>query len=353
MGSPDWPTVSVVVLAYNRRDEVAVTLGKILAELEYPRDRLEILLVDNASTDGTADMVRERFPEVWVIRNAVNVGVSGWNVGLATSTGSWCLMLDDDCYVTGDGLRRAVRAAEEDAADLVSFRVVSSIEPGYFFNDEYRSGLFAFWGCAALISRRAVDELHGYDPKIFFWANEMELTMRLLDRGWRHLFLPEVVAVHMKPPTNPQKVFMMRGLKVNGRHWAYIAGKALRGGDAGAAFASHLWSTLYVAAFEDRRALKALLDIVAGFVEGVRSRDPVRPEVSRTYRRHCREMANPLHWARRPADIARGLVSGGDGEAVREDAIDRFFARRPRYYPTSRAFLEIPVSRDPQAASRP
>ena len=337
----DWPTVSVVFLAYNRREEIATSLQVVLEELDYPADRLDVLVVDNASSDGTAEMLRERFPSVQTIRNPENVGTSGWNVGLATSTGDFCLLLDDDCYLRGQGLRTAVRAAQDERADLVSFLVRSTVKDGYVFNDEYRPGLFAFWGCAALVSRRAVEELGGYDPNIFFWGNEIEFTIRLLDRGMRHLYLPEVVAHHMKGPTNPEETFMLRAAKINGRHWAYLAGKALRPWHSFGAFLSHLWNTLYVAVFEDRRSLLALPDIVAGYVQGLRNREPVRPEVSRTYRRNCRELANPLRWARPPAGFVRSMTRPDVEEDEREGAIDAFFDRRPRYYPTSRAVLEL------------
>jgi GT2 family glycosyltransferase len=327
--SPDRPLVSVVFLAFNRREQLSTSLEKVLGELAWPADRLEVVVVDNASTDGTAEHVRERFPQVQLIRNPVNVGVSGWNVGLSTSRGDWCLLLDDDCYVTGDALERAVRAAQDDEADLVTFHVASSEVEGYRFNEEYRSGLFAFWGCAALVSRRAVEALHGYDPNIFFWGNELDFTMRLLDAGMRHLWLPEVVAVHMKGPTNPDKRFMLRPMQINGRHWAYIAGKALRPRDAAAALLSHLWTVSYTAVFEDRQAVGAIRPILAGFLDGLRHRQPVRPEVSRAYREHCRELANPLKWARRP------------GLADRDEAIEAFFERRPAYYPTDRAALTL------------
>ena len=337
----DWPTVSVVFLAYNRREEIATSLQVVLEDLDYPADRLDVVVVDNASTDGTADMLRERFPSVQVIRNPRNVGTSGWNVGLTTSTGDFCLLLDDDCYLEGDALRTAVRAAQDERADLVSFLVASTEQEGYLFNDEYRPGLFAFWGCAALVSRRAVEELRGYDPNIFFWGNEIEFTIRLLDRGMRHLYLPDVVAHHMKGPTNPDKSFHLRAAKTNGRHWAYLAAKALRPQHAFGALLSHLWSTLYVAVFEDVRSLQAVPDILAGYVTGLRNRAPVRPEVSRAYREHCRELANPLKWARPPTGFVRSLTRPEREDDEREDAIEAFFDRRPRYYPTSRAVLEL------------
>ena len=66
----------------------------------------------------------------------------------------------------------------------------SGIDRNYFFDQEYSTGLFSYWGCAALLSRRAVTRIGGYDPNIFIWGNELELTMRLLDDGLRHLGLP-------------------------------------------------------------------------------------------------------------------------------------------------------------------
>jgi hypothetical protein len=250
-------------------------------------------------------------------------------------------MPDGDFSPLGTPSRALSPAAQEERADLVSFRVVSSEDPAYFFNDEYRVGMFAYWGCAALISRRAADELHGYDPNIFFWANELDFTMRLLDRGWRHLFLPEVVPVHMKPPSNPEGGFMLDPIKINRRHWSYIAGKALHPRDAVTAFLSNLFWVLYVAAFDDRRALRATPAVVAGFLSGLRARAPVRAEVSRLYRRECREMSNPLRWA--PRDIVRKLLGRIGPDESREQALEEVFARRPAYYPTARAALEVPA----------
>ena len=59
----DWPPVTVNVLAYNRRDDVRRTLRAIFCELDYPADRLEVIVVDNASKDETAEMVRSAFFE--------------------------------------------------------------------------------------------------------------------------------------------------------------------------------------------------------------------------------------------------------------------------------------------------
>lgn len=185
------PRVTAAVLAYDRREELATTLRLLRDELEYPAGRLDIVVVDNASADGTAAMVRRDFPEVELIELPENVGVAGWNAAFARARGEYVLVLDDDCALTGDGLERAVRAAREQDADLVSFFVASPGEDADF-STEFATGLLSFWGCAALIRTHALERLGGFDPAIFLWAHELDFTMRLLDAGLTHLHLPEV-----------------------------------------------------------------------------------------------------------------------------------------------------------------
>ena len=90
------PLVTAAVLAYNRRDPLRITLTKLRDELDWPGERLEVIVVDNASTDGTADMVRAEFPGTKLIVNERNTGISGWNRAFEAGTGEWFLVLDDD-----------------------------------------------------------------------------------------------------------------------------------------------------------------------------------------------------------------------------------------------------------------
>jgi GT2 family glycosyltransferase len=334
----EWPLVSIVFLAYNRRDELAISLDQVLGNLDYPADRLEVIVVDNASADGTADMLRDRFGQVTLIRNPVNVGASAWNVGMSTARGDWRMILDDDCYISGDALKTAVRRAGEERADFVSFRVESGEEPGYYFNDEYQTGLLTFWGCSAMFTREVIETEPFYDPEIFIWANEAELTMRLLDRGFRHLYLAEVTSLHQKPP-NPS--FSEKGTRLNHLHWAYIAGKHLRGRDAAGALVNLLLRPVFLAYSEDRRALGALPNVPRGFVRGLRSRAPVRPEVSRVYRRHFHSFLSPLPFLRSPLERLRTGSDPAKIEAARTERVERWLARRPEYYPADGGVLEI------------
>src|SRR5215212_4481521 len=128
-------SVSIVFLVYNRCEKLRTSLQRMLFESDYPADAVEFVVVDNASTDGSADMVRREFPGVRVVRRETNVGVSAWNDGFAVASGEFVLALDDDCYLPPDGLRKAVDAARQERADLVSFAVVAEENPGYYFTE--------------------------------------------------------------------------------------------------------------------------------------------------------------------------------------------------------------------------
>jgi GT2 family glycosyltransferase len=347
------PSVTVVYLVYNRRDELRVSLRQMLDESDYDAECVDVIVVDNASTDGSADMVRDEFPQVGLIVREQNIGVSGWNEGLAAARGDYVLALDDDCYLRPDGLGRAVAAAIEHRADLVSFKVVSTYNPDYVFSDRYRTGLFTFWGCAVLMRRAVVEKLGGYDPEIFVWANELEFMLRFYDCGFRHLHLPTVVAQHMKTPPRDVDAIEPGPYRMNARHFAYIAAKHLRRRDAAEAFLALLFRDVRDAVREEPVVIKAVLDTVKGFINGLRHRQPVRNrELSRFYRRNFETYASPW-WLARPArelvralprEIAQRVIAGErrpEGLGRRAD----YFDDRARFYPSEEpAVLDFPVA---------
>lgn len=333
----EWPTVTIVFLAYNRREELRESLQRMLFESDYERERVDVIVVDNASTDGTAEMLREEFPQVQLIVRDRNNGVSGWNDGLARARGEWVLLLDDDCYLSADGLSRAVRAGEAEQVELVSFKVVSTEKPEWVFSEKYRTGLFSFWGCAVLMRREVIKALGGYDPEIFVWANELEFLLRFYDRGFKHLHCPQIVAHHMKDPGDGSG-FDVRSYGINSRHFAYIAGKLFRPRDAFEAFIALLARNVRDGLRRDRGAFTVLPGTVRGFAHGLRHREPLRkPELSRFYRRNFESFASPW-WLSRPLPelvraLPRELFSGRPENVGRRD---EFFDERGPLYTADR-----------------
>lgn len=346
MNTPS-PTVTIVFLVFNRREQLRTSLQQMLVESDYEAGRVEVVVVDNASADGSAEMVAREFPGVRLVRRRENSGVSGINDGFAVATGEWVLALDDDCYLPPDGLRRAVAAAAEHRADLVSFGVVSSSDPDLRFDRGYRTGLLSFWGCAVLIRREVLDELGGYDPAIFVWANELEFMVRFFDRAFRHLHLPEVVAVHMKADLlAPLEYVSSFTYLMNSRHYAYVAGKLLRPRDALATLVAVLANIALDAIRLDPRARHGVPAALRGFWGGVRRRRPVRPEVSATYRREFLSFLPPWRVSRGfwdlvlaiPVVIYRAACRLPPADVGRREA---YLRQRARYYPTEAATLEL------------
>lgn len=344
----DWPSVTIVFLVYNRRDQLRTALRKMLDGSEYDGN-VEAIVVDNASTDGSGEMVRSEFPGVQLITHDRNVGVSGWNAGFAAARGDWVLALDDDCYLPSDGLRKAVAAAEEHDADLVSFRVASTHDPNYFFDEEWWAGLFGFWGCAVLVRTPVIQELEGYDPEIFLHSNETELTIRLLDHGYRHVHLPDVVAEHMKEPP-PRVAYHERDHSpraIHNRHHGYTVGKLLRPRDAIGALVAMVATDIRDAFRFNWRCGLYWHHFVIGFVHGLRHRQPVRPEVSRCYRMNYWLYASPWWMSRPPVELLRALpqeILHGrvtDDQRGRSSKREEYFASRSRYYPEGPGGLAI------------
>ncbi len=345
----DWPSVTIVFVVYNRRDALRTSLHHMREGSDYKRDRVEIIVVDNASVDGAAAMVRDEFPEVRLIVREENIGASAWNDGFAIAQGDFILVLDDDCYLPPDGLGRAVTAAAERSADLVSFSVASTVEPAFRFTDEYRTGLFSFWGCAWLVRTPVIQGLRGYDPEIFIWANEVEFMLRFFDDGFRHLHLPEVVAQHMKPPG---KWLDERPYRIGAKNLSYVAAKLLRPRDAGEALAALLVRAVRDGLRVDRAAFKALPDILRGFLHGLRYRQPVaNPRLSRFYRHNFEHFASPWWLSRSPVELIRALPRELLADRGRTRGVGRheeFYTPRAAFYPGDQpqtlAFAPDPIA---------
>ncbi len=101
------PELSIVILSWNTRE----LLQRCLESLRQVRDtvRRELLVVDNASSDGSAEMVRERFPEARLLVNARNEGYArGNNIGIAAASGANVLLLNSDTEVRDGSLDKLV-----------------------------------------------------------------------------------------------------------------------------------------------------------------------------------------------------------------------------------------------------
>lgn len=105
----DLPFVSVVIPTYNRKDKLIRLIESIL-QSNYPREKLEIILVDDASTDRTYEEVRKKFFEVKIIRNKKELFLAGSrNVGIRNAKGEFILLIDDDNIIDKNCILELIR----------------------------------------------------------------------------------------------------------------------------------------------------------------------------------------------------------------------------------------------------
>ena len=109
MGSNGRPLVSIVILSWNRHDDLKLTLDKV-SKLDYPYT--EIIVVDNHSTDESCEMAINNFPYVRLIRLPRNLGIEGFNIGMINSRGKYIVLLDDDSHPENSAISKMVEEFE-------------------------------------------------------------------------------------------------------------------------------------------------------------------------------------------------------------------------------------------------
>jgi GT2 family glycosyltransferase len=213
-------TVSIIVPNCNGREHLDTCLSS-LHDLAFPREQLEIIVVDNCSTDGSVELVRSGFPDVQVIRNEVNLGFSrSANQGVEAAKGEYVAFLNNDMRVDSKWLRVLIDTLQSrEGIACVGSTVLSwdgaSIDfmgrpddafcLAYDSRDEDRSPphpatsanptLFASGG-AALFRRQVFRELGGFDPDFFLYHEDVDLGWRIWLRGYECLLSSESLVFH-------------------------------------------------------------------------------------------------------------------------------------------------------------
>lgn len=110
----DCPLVSVIIPTHNRKKKV-IRLIKSILNSNYPKEKLEVIVVDDASTDGTYKEIRRKFPKIKVIRNKKELFPAGSrNVGIKNSNGKYIFIIDDDNIVDRNCIYELVKTLEND-----------------------------------------------------------------------------------------------------------------------------------------------------------------------------------------------------------------------------------------------
>ncbi len=196
-------SVSLVISVWNRKDDLRENLAAIREQTVKP---LEVIVVDNDSTDGTPEMVIEEFPEVHLIRmpHSAYGACETFNVGFSSARGEYTGILDDDVILPKDFVERMMEEfeAEPDSTVLLSPKVVEPEMPDWYKDSpavntpRYMS---TFRGCGSMAKSAALREAGYYDIRFFIFGNERDLTTRLLNLGYRVKMVPSIEVFHKAP----------------------------------------------------------------------------------------------------------------------------------------------------------
>jgi len=220
--------LSIVIVNWNTRDLLAQCLASIVAN--PPDGEYEIIVVDNASTDGSGAMVRNVFPDVLVIQNKENVGFSrANNQAIHAARGDYALLLNSDTFVrpetfepllavmttqpqagavgptllNPDGTFQASHASfptlPRELAELFGLAkyLWGAYYPSYGPESSRQTRVVDWVGGACLLVRRACWEQVGLlDESIVMYGEEVDWCYRMQQRGWQVIHCPEASVIH-------------------------------------------------------------------------------------------------------------------------------------------------------------
>ena len=229
------PDVSVIVVTWNTRDMTLRCLEHLFGAIEGID--AEVLVVDNASSDGTAGAVAEKHPHVKLIRNEKNLGFAAANnLAMEKAEGGYVLLLNSDAMVEPDAVRGQIdfmdshrdagacgaQLLNEDgtrqnsfdnfpsfATELLPKRLLRALMPKKYPGKKqaYTEPLEvdSVLGACMMVRAETVRQVGPMDEDFFFLYEETDWCLRMRGAGWRIFFLPSARAVHLQGATKASR----------------------------------------------------------------------------------------------------------------------------------------------------
>ncbi|MFC1568360.1 glycosyltransferase family 2 protein [Candidatus Margulisiibacteriota bacterium] len=197
--------LSIIILNMNNRPLLEKCLTSIYQQTQ--RISLEVIVVDNASSDGSQEMVESRFPQVKLIANQKNLGFSkANNQGLKVFNARYAMLLNDDTEVKPGALDKLVEFMDKHPE-------VGACGPKLLNADgslQRQGGLLSrrFWrsrkpvpvdfviGAALLVRKEVIDEVGTMDENLFFYNDDLDWCLSIREAGWPVYFVPEAGIMH-------------------------------------------------------------------------------------------------------------------------------------------------------------
>ena len=204
---PDRARVSVIILNWNGGDYLSRCVKSVL-ETDYPGDLLEVIVIDNGSTDGSAKSVKKMFPQVKLIENKKNLGFCvGNNIGIKHASGDILILLNNDTIVDKNWINEILKVVKDPKIGIVGCRLYfpgtriiqslgskmkflgywESIGAGQEDNGQfnYVSDADYVSGAAMAIKREVIEKTGLLDPEFYAYCEDLDLCYRARRAGYR------------------------------------------------------------------------------------------------------------------------------------------------------------------------
>ena len=233
--------LSIIIVNWNVKELLRLCLASVF--VHPPVGEFEVFVVDNNSQDGSVDMVAAHFPQVKLIVNPDNRGFAvANNQAIRESSGEFILLLNPDASVRPGALDAIIKAAEKnDDVAIVGGKIINedgSLQPSvrklpnfwdqfvwnkllrrdpekdaidYTKEQEVEQVMGAFF----LMRRAIMNQVGLLDEKFFIWMEEVDWCKRVRDAGWKVLYTPSAVAVHVRSSSFAQQNIVLRQRRFN------------------------------------------------------------------------------------------------------------------------------------------
>lgn len=219
--------LSICILSYNTKDLTLQCLSSLFKQYEEQINRkdIEIVVVDNASIDDSAEQIKKKFPKVVLFENKENAGFSkGQNIAASISKGTYLFFLNSDTQVQDDHFLKAVSYLESNknvgvlGAKLFNPDGSEQLSAGKFYTlfnclimlvGGERFGFLRSspkeiykvdWvmGAALMIKKKLFDDIGGFDEHFFMYIEDMEICFRIKKKGYLVIFYPDLKIIHQE-----------------------------------------------------------------------------------------------------------------------------------------------------------
>jgi len=238
--------LSIIIVNFNVKDLLRQCLNTLMVandKLMEANERMEIFVVDNASQDGSVEMVRREFPQVKLIASKRNLGFAkANNLAIKHSTGRYLLFLNPDTVVPKETLLEMIRFMDENSqvgvatcfVELASGGMDPDCHRGFptpwaafcFFSKLEKifphSKIFGQYhqtwkdlgktheidsccGAFMMVRRKAMEEVGVWDEDFFFYGEDLDWCYRFKEKGWPVMFYPGVKIIHHKGASSGMK----------------------------------------------------------------------------------------------------------------------------------------------------